>query len=236
MENGHLNRNQLKYLAAAAMLTDHIGMFFIPVSNPVGCVMRIIGRLTAPIMCMFLAEGYFYTSSKKKYGIRLFFFAVISQAAYVFSHSIPVFSADFNMIFTLFLCFLILLSYEKIKNTCLKALVIFALTAVSYFSDWGIIAPLWVLTFYLYKNDTNRKTLLYCLISAMHVLSCVIFDILNSYHWYGSLWQLGVYLFVPVIFLYNGKSGKKTAFSKWFFYIFYPLHLTILGIAEKLVH
>ncbi|MEE0692254.1 MAG: TraX family protein [Lachnospiraceae bacterium] len=33
------------------------------------------------------------------------------------------------------------------------------------------------------------------------------------------------------MFFYNGKSGKKsTVFSKWFFYVFYPVHLLILGI------
>lgn len=230
-----MNRNQLKYIAAAAMLTDHAGMFFVPITNPIGLIMRIIGRLTAPIMCMFLAEGYFYTSSKKKYGIRLFVFAVISQFAYAFSHENPIYSPNFNMIFTLFLCFLILLSNEKIENAALKTLAIFALTAVSIFSDWGIIAPLWVLAFYLYKDDTNRKTLLFCLIAAMHVLMSVIFSITNGYNWYGELWQLGVYLFVPLMFLYNGKSGKNTAFSKWFFYVFYPLHLIVLGAIQQFI-
>lgn len=36
---------------------------------------------------------------------------------------------------------------------------------------------------------------------------------------------------VCIIYLYNGQQGKKhRTFSKWFFYIFYPAHLLILGL------
>lgn len=230
MKKISLNRNQLKYIAAAAMLIDHIGMLFIPVSNPLGCLMRVIGRLTAPIMCMFLAEGYYYTSSKIKYGARLFVFAVLSQSAYAFAHGNSLLTPDFNMIFTLFLCFLILLANENIKNYALKAAVIFALTAVSYFCDWGVFAPLWVLTFYIFREDKKRKALLFSAIAGTEILSSVIFCVLNGYHWYGELWQTGLYLFIPVIFIYNGEGGSKNAFSRWFFYLFYPLHLVLLRI------
>ena len=36
---------------------------------------------------------------------------------------------------------------------------------------------------------------------------------------------------ICIAYFYNGKRAKKaTTFSKWFFYIFYPGHLLILGI------
>lgn len=228
-----LNRNIIKYIAAATMFIDHIGMFFVPVSSPLGFLMRIIGRLTAPIMCMFLAEGYIYTSSKKKYGLRLLVFAVISQFAYAFSHDFSLLTADFNMIFTLFLCFVILLAYDKIKNEFFRFASIAACVAVSYFCDWGIIAPMWVLTFYIYRYNKEKQTLVFSAVSVLHVLSCVIFSIINGSHWYGELWQLGVFLFIPFIYLYDGANGKKSAFSKWFFYIFYPLHLVVLGCIDR---
>lgn len=230
MKNLTLNRNQLKYIAIAAMLIDHIGMFFIPASTPVGCIMRVIGRLTAPIMCMFLAEGYYYTSSKTKYGARLFVFAVLSQFAYAYAHGNSLLTPDFNMIFTLFLCFLILLANEKIESSALKAAAIISLTAISYFCDWGIFAPLWVLNFYIFRENKERKTLFFSIIAGMVVITSVVFCVLNGYHWYGELWQLGLYLFIPVVFLYNGKSGSKNSFSKWFFYLFYPLHLILLRV------
>lgn len=230
-----MNRNQLKYIAAAAMLIDHISAFFIPITTPLGCVMRIIGRLTAPIMCFFLAEGFRYTTSHKKYGIRLFIFAVISQFAYSFAQGISILTPDFNMIFTLFLCFLILLTYEKIRNVILKTTVIFLLIAVSFFSDWGIIAPMWVLSFYILHNDTNYKILSFSLISLLHIVINSFPAISGGYNWYGQLWQLGVFMFIPLLLLYNGKSGKKNIFSKWFFYVFYPLHLIVIGQINNII-
>ncbi len=230
-----LNRNALKYIAASAMLIDHIGMFFVPVSTPLGCVMRVIGRLTAPIMCMFLAEGYIYTSSKIKYGLRLFVFAVISQFAYVFSHNFSLLTAEFNMIFTLFLCFIILLAYDKIKNEILKFIIITVCVAVSYFSDWGVIAPLWVLGFYQYHDNKEKQTLVFSVVSVVHILFCVFSCVKNGFSWYCKLWQLGLFLFIPFIYLYSGENGKNSVFSKWFFYFFYPLHLVILECIERFV-
>ncbi len=49
---------------------------------------------------------------------------------------------------------------------------------------------------------------------------------------YGLL-QLGVCLAVPVLLLYNGQRGrfpKLDRFLKWTFYLYYPLHLTIIGL------
>ena len=45
--------------------------------------------------------------------------------------------------------------------------------------------------------------------------------------------QLSVVLSIPILMLYNGKRGPNprfNAFMKWFFYVYYPLHLLILGI------
>ena len=44
-----LNRNQLKYIAAAAMAIDHIAAFFFPLSGGFYIVCRVIGRLTSTL-------------------------------------------------------------------------------------------------------------------------------------------------------------------------------------------
>lgn len=226
-KNG-LNRNQLKYIAIAAMVFDHVGMFFIPVTSPIGCIFRIIGRLTAPIMCFFIAEGYFYTRSKRKYGMRLFVFACISQFAYSFVHDQKLFTLDLNMIYTLFLSFLVLLSYDKIENKVLKWFAVAALIA----GDWGVIAPLWVLLFWIYRDRPKQKLIAYSFVAMLTVFADIAFLLMKGFHWYGELWQLGLFLAIPVLMTYNGKNGKSDWFSKWIFYVFYPLHLLVIGIIQ----
>lgn len=231
-ERRGLDRNTLKYIAVAAMLIDHTAAFLLPGESVPYFIMRFIGRITAPIMCMFLAQGFYYTSSRKKYGARLFVFAVISQPAYMFAHGHSVYDIDFNMIFTLFLCFVILCAYEYIGNAVLKWGVIAIITAASFFCDWGIFAPLWVLVLYIFRDDKNKQALSFCLVTcAVVAVYVVLFD-------FTRFMEAGTLMLVPFIYLYNGKSGKKSKngfFSKWFFYIIYPLHLVILGLIEKVI-
>lgn len=70
-----LNSNQLKLIAIAAMTLDHLTWTLFPGYSREWFVIvfHVIGRLTAPIMWFFVAEGYHYTHNIKKYAARLFF-------------------------------------------------------------------------------------------------------------------------------------------------------------------
>ena len=86
-KNKLLDSNQLKIIAIAAMTVDHIAWMLFPgyPREALPVIMHIIGRLTCPIMCYFIAEGYHYTKNIKKYTFRLFLFAFISHFAYIFA-------------------------------------------------------------------------------------------------------------------------------------------------------
>jgi len=44
-----------------------------------------------------------------------------------------------------------------------------------------------------------------------------------------------VVLAIPLLALYNGKRGKNQTINKvmkWLFYIYYPLHLAVIGFIQ----
>lgn len=69
----------LKAIAMLSMLIDHIGLLFFPEQD----WFRQIGRLAFPLFAFFLAQGFIYTSSRKKYFSRLLLFGVIFQVPFV---------------------------------------------------------------------------------------------------------------------------------------------------------
>lgn len=227
-----LNRNQLKYIAAAAMAIDHIVAFFFPLSGGFYIVCRVIGRLTAPIMCYFLAEGFYYTSSRKNYALRLFAFALIAQPAYAFVHGLlaPV---NLNVLFTLLLSFCMLAVWEEVRQPLLRWALAALLIALSACGDWGITAPLWVLCFHLFRGNRARQMTAFALIAGADLVQIVLTNLLDGFVWYLNLWEAGLFLFIPLMLLYNGQRGGGGPFSKWFFYVFYPAHLLAIGLAMR---
>ena len=224
-----LNRNQLKYIAAAAMAADHIGAFLLPHAGAVYFLCRLIGRLTAPIMCYCLAEGFYYTSSRKNYALRLLVFAVLSQAPYAFLHG-GFWASNLNVLFTLLAALCTLAVYESVIRISVKWALIAVLLLFSLWGDWGVTAPLWVLLFYLFRGNFPRQMAAFALIAGVEVVRTVLSDMIHGTLWYGQLWQLGMFLFIPLMLCYNGRRGRSGAFGKWFFYVFYPLHLAVIGL------
>ena len=252
-----MNRNQLKYLAALAMLFDHLGYIFISIRTPFGLFCRIFGRLTAPIMCYFLAEGFHYTSSRKKYLLRLGLFALIAQPAYSRAFHGVWLGTDLSMLYTLFLCFLMLCAYEGLEKPWLKWPAVLALIALCHFGDWMIVPPLWVLGFHVYRGQPKKQFAVFTLV----VLGFTLYEILASLQrlapgglpamlgsmslgefwrtiWTQRTWkynfvQLATLLAIPLLRSYNGEKGRGGAFSKWFFYVFYPAHLFFYALIES---
>ena len=224
-----LNRVQIKYIAIAAMLTDHIAAFFLtPETNSALAVlyiiMRTVGRIAGPVMLYFLVEGYIHTSSRMKYGLRLLCFGIISQIPYSLARYGRVSTESLNVIITLFMSFLMLAATDRIKNQILKGITVFIFILLTAFSDWGIIGPLMVWFFYISRSDRKSQIKTYMVIVGIYLASTIVFIIQDSQRWYEGICQMGLLLVIPIILAYNEAPGKRTLVSKWLFYIFYPLH------------
>ncbi|MCM1533714.1 MAG: conjugal transfer protein TraX [Corallococcus sp.] len=237
-----LNSNVLKSIAIAAMTLDHLAWAIWQgfSTNGIALTMHIIGRLTCPIMCYFIAEGYCHTKNLKRYIGRMFLFAVISHFPYVFcqfnyidplsfvpfAHGSP-----FNQTGVLwgFAWGLVLIRVHDSKlKMPVKIILHFLILAVSFPADWSCIAPL-VILFFWFNRGKFAKQMLWMMFWVF-VYGVVYFFALDKI--YGIL-QLAVCLAIPLLLLYNGQRGKYRAVNKvlkWLFYIYYPLHLTVIGL------
>ena len=191
-------------------------------------VFRTFGRLTAPIMSWFLVQGYIHTSSKKRYAGRLLIFALISQIPFALVRSGKFWTNELNVIFTLLLSFLMLCIIDSALDTLPKVLLSILVFAASVFCDWAIFMPFMVLIFYLLKDKRRALVIFYSILSLLVVLADIAILCIKGYHWYWELWQAGMFLFIPLLFLYKGQAGSRAPFHKWFFYVFYPAHLLVL--------
>ncbi len=237
-----LNSNMIKVIAIIAMTIDHIAWLLFP-GYPyeiVPIMLHIIGRITCPIMCYFIAEGYHYTKDIKKYTTRLFVFAVISHFAYVFASAnyidwksfIPFYYGDIlNQTSVMWplawgLVMLRVVHSKKIKENIQPVLVIL-ICLISFISDWSCIASLCVLAFGTNRENFKRQML--WMIFYVLIYSIVYFFAIDKLY---GLIQMAVILSIPIIKMYNGQRGHSKRINqimKWMFYIYYPLHLLIIG-------
>lgn len=231
-----LNRNQIKWLAIIAMLIDHIAWAFVPTLSAEGQLMHFIGRLTAPTMAYFVAEGYLHTHNVKKYLLRMGIFAIVSWAPFTYFEygCWPIMFQDGKLcfypyqgvIYTLFLGLAAIYIWDKMqwKKWC-KVLAVLGLCIISVVGDWAFFNVLWCLFLYLYRDHPRKKWIAFSIIG---LICCC--PMLWSDPWWAYFFMVGVFM-VPFLmqFLYNGEAGSKNAVNKWFFYLFYPLHLLILG-------
>lgn len=235
-----LNSNHLKIIAIIAMTIDHFADLFYPnfPAEPVPLALHFIGRLTAPIMWFFVCEGFHYTRNVKKYMLRLGIFALISHFAYCFGfgiNPIPFSSGVFNqtsVMYPLFIAVVILwLNNSDIKmNQYLKMVISFILVWTAFPADWSCIAVLAILGMYQKRGNLKGQMVSICTYVLLYGL--VSFFFVSKVY---AIELFGVLMVYPVLKHYNGERGNAK-WMKWFFYIYYPLHLIILGILRIAIY
>jgi len=150
------------------MTIDHLTWAFFPGMNTVWYVycLHIIGRLTAPIMWFFIAEGYHYTHDVKKYIARLFLFAAISHFAYDFAFGIPmvplstgVFNQTSVMWSLAWAVVLMAICTSDRIHTGLKWLAIIGICLISFPSDWSSIAVMAPFFLYTHRGSFKKQAL-----------------------------------------------------------------------------
>ena len=232
-----LNRDQIKMLAIIAMTFNHIAHVLLVPGSVMFEVFEDIGYFTAITMCFFLLEGYRYTRSKKAYAKRLFLFALISEIPFLLAMGY----FQMNVIFTLFICFLIFCVMDS--SLVRRNLLVFGLVLTTIFCDWAILLAVAAVLFKKHEKEPRGIAVSYGIMFGIFWLMNIPGYALagtGSSLFSGSAVLHGFFTALPIavsgvatLVLYNGrKSEKCVQFNKWFFYIYYPAHLLLLWLIK----
>ena len=233
----------LHLLAMGLMLCDHIW------ATVAGDAMWLthIGRLAFPIFAFLLAEGFVRTGNRKRYLLRLLIAAVLSEIPFDLMYAGTVFYPYHqNVIWTFIIAFLCVWAIDAVYKKkgriwgaamavlmCIAGLAAGTVLMVDYYGA-GVLT---VLVFYIFRE---RKIWVQALLlGAMWWINC---ELLGSEILELSLLGRSVEIYeqglallslIP-IWLYHGRQGAHSRWTRVLNYGFYPAHMLILYLLSRL--
>lgn len=234
----------LRLIACICMFIDHAGKMLFPQLT----WMRLVGRLAFPLFAYGIAVGAAMTKHPQPYITRVAALALVSQPLYAVAlghtnnamYAVPFARHPLRALYTfyikswetpsillpLLLGLLLLLCIRERKY--IPALLIYVLCErFSGSLDYGVGGIRLMILFYLfleYPALCFAVTTAYMLVWALDGRGYPIFGV-----------QFGMRLFaVPAVVLASLPIRRKTQLPKWLTYGFYPAHLIILLILEKI--
>lgn len=239
-------------------------------------IMRYVGRISFPIFCFFIVEGFFHTRSRWKYALRLFVLALISEIPFDLAIRGKIWDFGYqNVYFTLVIGLLAIWGiyalsekFREDKHQTLCMILALGITGIASFlsflikTDYSVMGVLAIVMIYearVYREGKGAEVVAVCgtgsilfwicrppadvlfgMIAAVFGIAFLVYlnkksnmikekmilsgiVILNMMN-LGEVTALASY---PLINFYNGQKGWN---SKWFFYLFYPAHLLMIGL------
>ena len=233
-----LSGSMLKVLAAIFMVCDHVGLMFFPTEAS----FRIIGRLAFPIFAFLISEGARYTKNKVKYFSTMFGLAFICQVVYFLFDNGSLYMCILVTFSVSLLLIYVLKAVKQIyfgkgpnahREGTLAALFFLAMVGGAYlltlaleidYGFAGIMTPVMASLFDFRGIDAPEwlKKLDNITLRVLSICPTLALLTLQS----GNSVQIFCFASIPLLLLYSGSRGKYKL--KYFFYLFYPLHLVLL--------
>ena len=185
-------------------------------------VLQFVESCAMPIFCLLLAEGFANTSDKDKYLLRVLGLAAISEIPFNFAMSAKFIDmGSRNPAFGIAMSLVVLYLYDRYaENKLTNILLKVAFTVAALFwcmalrIENGLVCVIITLAFWAFRKKPMIRNLM---AGAASMLGCFL-----------SLYNLAAPLAMVIIHFYNGEKGEE---NRWISYLFYPLALTIFGIA-----
>ena len=249
--------NFIKILAVVVVIIDHIGLYmYNEMSGDVYFVLRTIGRIAVPLFTYFLVQGYFYTKDLKKYIMRVFILAVITQfilfvLGYINQEYYPKYSVGVNnylgILFSYFLSLTLIAVFDKkiwLENfsenqNWIFRITSFALISLAYMKlniEFDMRIPFIVLGIFAIEKFFMRDDVLLkkqknvsCLKHIMYTLMILLtFAISLIFVTYTPGNKYAMLLAIILIALYNGDRGSGSKMMKYLFYVAFPVQHFVL--------
>ena len=186
--------------------------------------LQLAGGLAVPVYAFLLVEGFCRTSDYRRYLLTILLFAVISEVPYDLAIS-GVFwdmtgqNALWTMLISLIMLYGLRFFQDRKGLSVWLGRIVLVLAAVLWTTllrtGFGTCTVLLVATYYVLYDSKGLRILIGVAISTMYVTGPI-----SGYPLYA----------------YNSERGwKGRPGLKYVFYIFYPLHLLILGLIARLI-
>lgn len=219
MKKTFLTAAHLRILALFLMLLDHLWATVVPGNLWMTCV----GRMAFPIFAFQAAEGYHHTHDFRGYCKRLALFAVISEIPFnLMISGSPIYPFHQNVMLTLLLGLLCCRAFDQRKWWLIP---LYGLAGVVTFPDYGVLGVATVVMFHILRGQKWWQLAFLFLI--------------NWYGFEGQQLVLGTFklplqafailAWIPIT-LYSGEKGRGGRALQYGSYLFYPVHMLILGL------
>ena len=216
-----IGRNFLKTVAVFSMLCDHTAFLLSEDLWLYDC-MRAVGRLSFVLFSFVLAQGFLTTHNVKKYIARLFFFAILSEIPFDLAfYGKVIYLGQQNVLFTFLIALLVLAGLERYEeNVLIKSIFPVAGCLLAWWlqTDYSYMGVLLVTAFYLFRLFPDIQT---GVAGGLLLVS-------------GSGLEIFGLFALPLCYCYSPEKQERPL-PKYFFYLFYPGHLLVLGLLQCLL-
>lgn len=244
-KNFELTAAVLHIIAMTLMLMDHLWATLLPAREWLTCA----GRVAFPIFAFMAVEGYFHTTSFKKYILRMLLFAVLSEIPFDLMYGGTWFyPVHQNVLWTFLLGLLGVWLMEQVRKkgktwmyllVCVwvvpAGLVLGTLCMVDYYG-------VGVLTVFVFYFLHGRKW--WCFLGQLAALYWLNVELLGGLMYpvqlFGmefELCQQGLALLALIpIWLYRGRQGYHSKPFQYLCYAFYPVHMLLLVVVLNFIN
>lgn len=234
--------DRIKLLMMVAMTIGHFAWAFVPTETTLSDLLHFFARVTIPLVCFLVVQGFYLSRDLFGYAKRLFVFAFLAQVGFTVAQTglwavieTPQLVITYgNVLFTLGFGLLALMAVHETKQRPIDQklpflLAVLFLGVVALWSDWGISVIVWILSIYGF----GAMGFLWATLGLFLFAYSLPDELMVLFPNIKNPMDFGLFLSVPIMLWYEKNkqnSPKVYRLPRTFFYWYYVGHLWVIGL------